>query len=82
MGRIRGTAIFMDKQVLHILSVCLYLYLPKTESVCAVLYCHLCSVRIYHIFLHYIIRVTIFGKKICGTQNVCFELDVRVTMHH
>jgi hypothetical protein len=32
------------------------------QSACAVLYCHLCPVRFYNIFPHYLINGTIFGK--------------------
>jgi hypothetical protein len=33
------------------------------QSACAVLYCHLWPVWLYHIFPHYLINGTIFGKK-------------------
>jgi hypothetical protein len=33
------------------------------QSGCAVLYCHLWTVRLYHIFPHYLINGTIFEKK-------------------
>jgi hypothetical protein len=52
------------------------------QSACAVLYCHLWPVRLYHIFPHYLINVVIFeGKNLlnmkcvfwsCWTWNVCF----------
>jgi len=32
------------------------------QSACAILYCYLCPVRVYHSFLHYLINGTIFGK--------------------
>ena len=34
------------------------------QSECAILYCHLCPVRLYHIFPHYLINDTIFGEVI------------------
>jgi hypothetical protein len=33
------------------------------QCACAVLYCPLWPVRLYHIFPHHVIKVTIFGKK-------------------
>jgi hypothetical protein len=34
------------------------------QSACAVLYCHLCPVRLYNIFPHYLINGTILGKNV------------------
>jgi hypothetical protein len=49
--RVRLTNVTVEKQsVLHILSM-----LPIMQIACAVLYCYLCPVRLYHIFLHYLI---------------------------
>jgi hypothetical protein len=48
---------------MHILSVCLYPYLSSMQSERILLYCHLWSVRIYHIFPHYLKKSTIFGKR-------------------
>jgi hypothetical protein len=36
-----------------------------------VLYCDLCPVRLYHIFLHYLINGTIFGKKKIIQHKMC-----------
>ena len=36
----------------------------------AVPYCHLCPVRLYSIFPHYLINDTIFGKKLLNTNYV------------
>ena len=33
------------------------------KCACAVLHCHLCPVRLYHIFLHYLLNSTIFREK-------------------
>jgi hypothetical protein len=33
------------------------------QSACAVSYCHLCPLWLYHIFSHYLINGMIFGKK-------------------
>jgi hypothetical protein len=38
------------------------------QSACAVLYCHLWPVRLYHIFPHYLINGTIFGKKLLNIK--------------
>ena len=34
------------------------------QSECALLYCHLWPVRLYHIFPHYLIKGTIFGNNL------------------
>jgi hypothetical protein len=61
---VRVTIVAMEKQqILHILSVCLYLWLTSMQSSRATLYCHLWPVRIYYIFTHYLLNGTIFGKK-------------------
>jgi hypothetical protein len=46
----------------HILSVRLQPYLFSTQSSCALLHCHLWSVRIYGSFLQYLIKATIVEK--------------------
>ena len=35
----------------------------RVQSVCTLLFCHLWPFRLNHIFLHYLINGTIFGKK-------------------
>jgi hypothetical protein len=40
------------------------------QSACAVLYCHLWPVWLYHIFPHYLINGTIFEKKLLNTKCV------------
>jgi len=44
--------------------VCVDSQLLSTESACAVLYCHLWTVWLYHIFPHYLINGAIFVKFI------------------
>jgi hypothetical protein len=47
------------------------------QSACAVLYCHLWPVRLYHIFPHYLTNGTIFGKKLLDIKCVfCFSLQL------
>jgi hypothetical protein len=36
----------------------------RMQCACAILYCHLWPVRLYHIFPHYLINGTIFGKEV------------------
>ena len=45
------------------------------QRTCAVLYCHLCPVRLYQIFSHIIFQTARFSKggKNYSTQNVCFD---------
>jgi hypothetical protein len=40
------------------------------QSACAVLYCHLWSVWLYHVFPHYLKNSTIFGKKLLNIKCV------------
>jgi hypothetical protein len=40
------------------------------QSACAVLYCHLWPVWLYHIFIHYLINSTILGKKLLNIKCV------------
>jgi hypothetical protein len=45
---------------------CVSVYLPSSPSMqctCSVLYCRQRPVRFYHNFSHYLINMTIFGKK-------------------
>ena len=60
--RVRATTVFVQKQdVLHILRVCLWRQSPNMHSACA--FRHLWPARLHHIFPHYLINGTIFGKK-------------------
>jgi hypothetical protein len=43
------------------------------QYACAVLYCHLWPVRLYHIFPHYLINCIIFGKKKAIEHKMCFD---------
>jgi hypothetical protein len=45
-------------------SECVYIFLPHLSSIQSTytLYCHLWPVRLYHIFPHYLINGTNFGK--------------------
>lgn len=58
-----------NQQVLHILTVSVALVIQK-QSACAVLYCHLWRVWLYHIFPRYLINRTIFEKKILDMKCV------------
>ena len=40
------------------------------QSACALLYCHLWHIRLYHIFQHYLINSAIFGKTQLNTKFV------------
>jgi hypothetical protein len=42
------------------------------QSACAVLYCHLWPVRLYHIFPHYFTNCTILGKKVIEHKTCVF----------
>ena len=47
------------------------------QSACAVLYCHLWPVWLYHIFTHYLTNGAIFGKKLLNIKCVfwfCLQL--------
>jgi len=53
--------------------VCLYSlpYLSNKHSACSVLYCHLWSVTLYHIFPHYPTNDTIFDEEM--SIRLCFD---------
>jgi hypothetical protein len=40
------------------------------QSVCSVLYCHGWPVRLYHIYPHYFIKDTVFGRKVVK-RKIC-----------
>jgi hypothetical protein len=47
------------------------------QSACAILYCNLWPVPLYHIFPHYIIHGTIFVKKLLNTNmRLLFSLQL------
>jgi len=51
----------------------LYVYLPSSSIMprtCAVLYGHLWPAQLYHIFPHYLINMTVFGKQLQNTKCV------------
>jgi hypothetical protein len=47
------------------------------QSACAVLYCHVWPVWLYHIFTHYLINGTIFGKKFIE-QKCVFRFSLQL----
>jgi hypothetical protein len=66
LRRVRVTIVVMETQeVLNVMSVCLYSCFSypacKPHFFCAVLYCHLWPVWVYHSFQHCHINGTIFG---------------------
>jgi hypothetical protein len=65
---------------IHILSVGLHPQLSNMQSACAVLYCNLCPVCLYHIFRHYLVNDTILeNKKVLENKIVlifCTHLSV------
>jgi hypothetical protein len=64
--RVRENSVVVEKQqVLHILCV-----LSSRQSACAVLYCHLWPVCLYHIFAHYLVNGKIFTKTLSNTKCV------------
>ena len=67
MTRVRVTIVTVENQyALKILSVCLCFFLgyPARKSYLVwVVYCHLWSVWLYHIFPRYLINGTFFGKE-------------------
>jgi len=58
---------------------CVSLFLPyftSKNSACAILYCHLCPVMLYHIFPHYPTNRTIFDKEISTKFLFWFSLQL------
>jgi hypothetical protein len=53
---------------------CVFLpYLSSMQSACAILYCHLWPVWLYHIFPHNLIKGTIFARKVIE-HKTCFSI--------
>ena len=80
---VRATTVFVQKQdVLHILRVCLWRQSPNMHSACA--FRHLWPARLHHIFPHYLINGTIFGKKKKGPwiQKMCFDFLYNFCQKH
>jgi hypothetical protein len=71
LRRVRVTIGVVEKQyVLHFLSTCLQPCIPSVQSACAVLYCHVRPVWLYHVFPHYLTNGTILeGNKSYWTKN-------------
>jgi hypothetical protein len=65
-------------------SECVSVFLPYLSSIqcaCAVLYCHLWPVRLYH-FFHIISQRTWFSGKSYWPRNVCFDFLYRFCLKH
>jgi hypothetical protein len=69
MRRVRITTIAMEKRY-YILSVCVCSLVSSMQSAWAVLYCHLWPGWLYHVLPHYLINLTIFGKKVLNIKRV------------
>jgi hypothetical protein len=69
--RITITAV-EGKKLLHILSMCLELWLYSRQSSCAVLYCHVRPVCLYYIFPHYLKKRHDFREK--GTERKMWNM--------
>jgi hypothetical protein len=70
-----------NQQLLQILSVCLYTCLFSMLSACAVLYCPLQPVCLYHIWQQYFLNVTIFGKKVIE-HKMCFDVLHKLSLKY
>jgi len=52
-------------------------YLSSKQSACAVIYCHVWPIRLYHIFPHYLINGVISWKKLLNIKCVFwFSLQI------
>jgi hypothetical protein len=61
------------------LSRCVSVFLLSiTQSACAVSYWHMWPVRLYHVFPHYLINNTIFGKKKVIEQKARFLFSLQL----
>jgi len=76
LGRVRVTIVAVGKRwVFRILIVCCLAFVTGHAMLMRrIFYCHLWPVWFYHIFPHYLINDTIFGRKCNWTQNVFFDL--------
>jgi hypothetical protein len=70
-----------EKQLVHIPSVCHLHQSSSTQSTCAVLDCHLWSVRVYHIFPHYLTDSTAFEKEVIEPK-MCVDFLYNFSLKH
>jgi hypothetical protein len=70
LRRVRATIFAVEKEYVYF-----YVTLvPSMCSVCAVLYSHLWTVRLYHTFPHYLTNGTTFGGKVIQCRILFFFL--------
>jgi len=73
LRRVGATIVAVEEQwILHILSVCVRI-LRHPEYNAHAPYCHLWSARPYNIFTHYLIKDTIFEKKVVEHKTCVFS---------
>ena len=73
---IRITIVVLEKAISVKYSQCVFLTLVirhARRGTCAILYCHLCLVRLHHISPHCLTIGTILWKKNYFIQNACFD---------
>ena len=69
LKRVRLTIVSLESNNYYVFRVCVCsLRYPSCKEHAP--YCHLCPVRLYHIFPHYLTNRTIFGKKLLNTKRV------------
>ena len=77
LKRVRVTLVAVGKkQVLNY--ECMFVVACKFVSACAVLYCHLWPVWLYHNFPHYLINGTTFGKTLLNLKCVLISCTIFV----
>jgi hypothetical protein len=57
--RVRGNIVAAEKQEGTTYSKCVFAALPSIHNACAIFYCHLWLVRLYHVFPNFLINGTI-----------------------
>jgi len=73
LRRVRVTTTAVEEHITYSKCASATLVIQHTENCTrAVLYCHLWPASLYHIFPHYLINGTIFGKKNYWTIEVRF----------
>jgi hypothetical protein len=75
---VRATIVAEEKQY-FMFSMCVC---SPTSAACAVLYSRMWSVCLYHIFPHYPINGTIFGKKGVIEHKTCFDFLYNFCLKH
>ena len=64
-----------EQKVLRVLSVCLLALVTQHAALMCHIFLSVACVRLYNIFTHYLIKGTIFKKKIISEHKMCILIS-------